>query len=276
MKSRIALIPTVLILSVFLFGQSVFAQLTPTSYTTSLNSITLQVTYPSEVLPGDTVTVNVQVVPRSSVSVQVLTATIYYADAAGLHQVSTQNLVSSSGYGYGYSMYTSAATFSKSFTIVVPQNAPRTSLVAVFSETVQSIYYSYYSSYYPQFYQMGMKHYHIYYYASYPSYSYNTSTDQAIVPLSYIKASTPEYLAVESGFQTLQQQVNETLSQNQQLKATVSQQDATINQLNQQLVSANSATQTYQTLALGLAIVAISLAVFSIYQWRNKEKVRIE
>jgi NADH:ubiquinone oxidoreductase subunit B-like Fe-S oxidoreductase len=84
---------------------------------------------------------------------------------------------------------------------------------------------------------MGMGHHQTYYFAYYPSYSYGTSTDQAIAPLSYIKATTPEFVALQSGYQKLQQQVNQTQSQNRQLQITASQQSAAINQLNQQLAS---------------------------------------
>src|SRR5208282_25438 len=108
--------------------------------------------------PGDTVTVNVQGNPKSSsVYLQSLTATIYYADAAGLHQLVSQNLVSNSANSYGYYGAYTTGSFSKSFTVNVPQNAPRTSLVATFSETVQSNNYYYYN--YPSYFGNGNAYY---------------------------------------------------------------------------------------------------------------------
>jgi len=255
----------------------VFAQSTQTSYTVNLNAFSLHVSFPSEAMPSDTVTVNVQGTPKAnSAYLQSLTVTIYYADAAGLHQLSTQKLISNSasnaGY-YGYGGYsTPSASFSKNFSVTVPQDAPRTSLIALFSETVQSNYYDYSSYYYPSTYSMGMKHSRTFFYVYYPSYYYSSSTDQAIAPLSYIKATTPEYIALQSEYQALQQQVSQGQTQNQQLQTTISQQSATINQLNQQLASAGTMTQRYQTLALVFGILAAALAALAVYQSRKGKK----
>jgi hypothetical protein len=263
---------------------SAFAQSAQTTYTVNLNSFSLQVTYPSQVKPGDTVSVNVQVNPKTSLAyLQSLTATIYYADTSGLHTIATQTIFSNNAYGYGNY---ATASFTKSFTVNVPQNAPRTSLVAVFTETAQSnnynAYYSYgYGAYYYSWY------YPAYQYGVYPSYySSTTTTDDAIAPLSYIQASTPEYVTLQSTYQLLQQKLNQTQTQltqsqaqlqqeqaqNQQLQSTGAQQSATINQLNQQLATTSGMAQSYQLLALVLGIIALVFAVFGIYEWRAKAK----
>jgi septal ring factor EnvC (AmiA/AmiB activator) len=119
---------------------------------------------------------------------------------------------------------------------------------------------------------MGMKHSRTFFYVYYPSYYYSSSTDQAIAPLSYIKATTPEYIALQSEYQALQQQVSQGQTQNQQLQTTISQQSATINQLNQQLASAGTMTQRYQTLALVFGILAAALAALAVYQSRKGKK----
>jgi hypothetical protein len=270
MKSvHVFLVTTALLLSVSLFSAA-FAQPAQVSYTVNLNSFSLQVTYPSEVMPGDTVTVTVQGSPKSnSIYLRSLSATIYYADAAGLHQLASQNLVNSSANAYGYYGASTTGSVSKTFTVNVPQNTPRTSLVAIFSETVQSnnYYYSDYWPYYGSYWYYGNP----FFYAYYPSYS--TVTDSAIAPLSYIKATTPEYVALQSEYQMLQQQLNQTQAQNQQLQTTITQQSAMISQLNQQLTSANTTAQTYQTVAAVFVIIAVASAAFSIYQLRSKRKL---
>ena len=223
-------------------------------------------------MPGDTVSMSVQANPKSSgVYLQNLTASIYYADAAGLHLISTQTIVSNSANSYGSYV---TGSFVKNFTVSVPQNAPRTSLVAVFSETVHSTYYYGYPCDVEIF--LG---YCTFQYGWYPSYPYKTTTDDAIAPLSYIEASTPEYISLQSTYQMVQQQLNQTQlqlkqsqTQNQQLQNVISQQNATINQLNQQLASANGMAHTYQLVALGLGILVLVLAVFAVYQWRTKQK----
>jgi hypothetical protein len=256
-----------------LLSEPAFAQPTEVSYTVNLNSFSLQVTYPSEVIPGNVVTVTVQGSPRvSGVYLQNLTVTIYYADATGLHQVESQTLVSNPA-SYGYYGASTTGSFSTDFTVSVPQDVPRTSLVAIFSETTQSnSYYNYYNYYYGPYPFSFWYYRNPLFYSYYPSYS--TTTDDAISPLSYVNATTPEYLALQSEYRTLQQQLNQTQAQNQKLETTVTQQNATISQLNQELTSASTATQTYETVAGVFIIVAVALVALAIYQMRRKEKTK--
>jgi len=271
MKTIVKFLVTVavLVLSASSLSQ-VLAQQTQASYTVNLSSFTLQVTYPSEVMPGGNVTVNVQATPKTtSIYLQTLTATVYYGDTSGLHPITTQTIVSNPANGYvsyGYGSY-STGSFSKSFTVNIPQNAPRTSLVAIFSETVQSNNYYYYNypSYFGYLYNGNPL-----YYSYYPSYS--TTTDDAIAPLSYIRATTPEYVTLQSEYQMLQQQLNQTQAQNQQLQTTIAQQSATISLLGQQLASANSMAQTYQDLALGAIIIALALAALAVFTYYRRSK----
>ena len=282
MKCRRTLLFTAVLLISFSLFNAAYGQPTQSSYTVKLNSFILQVTCPAEVMPGDNVTVNVQGNPTGSgVYLQSLIATIYYANASSLHQFATENLVvSSSPNAYNnYISYSYAGSFSKSFTVNVPENASGT-LVSLFSETVLpryqgwTPYYPYSPSpYYP--YSPSNPYYpyspsNPYYPYSYSSYSYGS--DQAIAPLSYIKANTPESVTLQSGNQMLEQQLNQTQGQNQQLKTKLSQQNATINQLNQQLAGINGTVQTYQMLVLTLGVVAVILLAFTINQRRSKKK----
>ena len=254
------------------------------SYTVRLNSFTLQVTYPAQVMPGDTITIYVQGGPTgSAVYLQSLTVTVYYADAAGLHQISTQDLFASSppnSYN-NYVTYGYSGSFSKNFTVTVPENAPRTALVALFSETVQPNYYSYggYAYNYPS-------------YASYPYYpsytvyvspayypysSYSYSSDQGIASLSYIKANTPETVTLQSQNQLLLQQLSQLQVQSQELQSKVSDQSATINQLTQQLASMNGTVQAYQMVALTLGVLVVILLAFSFSRRKlDRTKQQVE
>lgn len=288
MKYRKLLLSTAVLLISFSMFNSAFGQSTQTSYTVKLNSFSLQVTYPSEVMPGDNVTVSVQGVPLgNAVYLQSLTATIYYADASGLHQLATENVVSNSPNSYNYVPYSYSGSFSKNFTVNVPVSAPRTSLVAIFSETIQPNYYIYggYAFNYPSYYSNPYSYQAYPYYPYYPSYasyvspayypyssSYSYSSDQAIAPLSYIKANTPETVTLQSENQMLQQQLNQVQSQNQQLQTKVSQQNATINQLSQEQAGINGTVQAYQMLALALGVLAVILLAFTINQRRSKQK----
>jgi phage shock protein A len=68
----------------------------------------------------------------------------------------------------------------------------------------------------------------------------------------------------------LQQQLNQTQAQNQQLQTTIAQQSTTINLLGQQLASANSTAQTYQGLALVAVIIAVALAAFAGFTYYKR------
>ena len=262
------------------------AQSSQLSYTVNLIWFTLQVTCPSEVMPGDAINVSVHGSPTSGyVYLQNLTATIYYADSSGLHQVATwvlaSNPISSYAY-YGYYGSVPTGSFSKNFTLIVPNNAPRTSLEALFSESTQYSSYSYYgpvswsdwvygdpvfSSYYPPV-----------LYSYYPGPG--VSIDQALAPLSYIKATTPEYVALQSQYHNLQQELNQTQRQNQQLQTTITQQSTMINQLNQRLTAANDTAQAFEAATTILLIMTLGLLAFLVYQrrkrWKTKETVNAE
>jgi len=240
------------------------------TYTVNLNWFNVQVTYPSDVMPGDVFNVSIQGTPKNAaVYVQNLTATIYYVDAAGLHQIAYQILVSNPANSYGYYEVSPTGSFSKSFTVSVPRDAPRSSLVALFSEATQYDYYPYYYASYPFSYSFFGDP---LFYSYYPAFS--ATADQAISPLSYIKATTPEYVALQSEYRMLQQQLNQTQTQNQELQTTITQQSATISHLNQQLTSADTSAQTYEAVAAVFIIMALPLAAFSIYQIRNKTKMK--
>jgi hypothetical protein len=246
-------------MSVFPFNLA-FAQPSQVSFIVSLKWFGLQVTYPAEVMPGDTVAVSVQATPKSSsIHLQSLTATVYYADVAGLHLIASHTLVSNSMNGYEFC---GARSFSKSFTVSVPQNASRTSLVALFSETVRF-------KCYPLYYGYGGR---LWLWVVPKPWAtwlvpYSFETDDAIAPLSYIEATTPEYIM-------LQQRMKQTQTQNQQLQTTITQQRAMISQLNDQLASANTTAQTYETDAAVFVLIAVALAAFSIYQMRKKAKMK--
>jgi len=256
------------------------AQSPQLSYTVNLIWFTLQVTCPSEVMPGDVFNVSVHGTPTSGyVYLQNLTATIYYADSSGLHQLATWVLASNAISSYGYYGSVPTSSFSKNFTITVPKDAPRTSLEALFSEATQYNNYPYYygpvswstvtigdpvfSSYYPAAFLFSSS-----------SLFLPASIDQVLAPLSYIKATTPEYVALQSQYHILQQELNQTRSQNQQLQTTITQQSTMISQLNQQLTAANETAQTYEAAATILLIITVGLLAFLVYQMRKRLKTK--
>ena len=287
--SRSLLIVVVLLVALpaTLGSVAVRAQSSQSTYTLSLTYFSVVVTFPSEVNPGDLVTVSMQATAKSSLSSATVTAEIFYPKGNSIDQLTTAT-VSSNGY------VNSGSILSKQVQFTVPPDAPRTSLVAIVNEQVQTSnsYYSYgyYNSpiyynnsnpdcyYYPDWssYYYGSCNYYGAYYGypyAYPSYSTSSSTDSGVAPLSYIKAQTPEYTALQSQYQTAEQQLNQSQAQNQQLQQQLSQSNASVSALNQQLSSNQGSSTTLEVAAAGLAVLAIIFGAFAIH-YRNKSTPR--
>jgi hypothetical protein len=266
--------------------QVVFAQSSQTSSTVSLQYLNIQATYASQVLPGDSVVVHVQANAKSSIELLTLTAQVYYADGSSLRQLVTTTLASDSYVSNGNSI-------SKDIQVTVPQDAPRTSLFALFSENVQSAYYGY-SYYYPagygyySNYSYSCNNYYCDFYTYYPSYyvspyDYSSATDSGVSSLSYIKATTPEYSDLQSQYQIAQQQLAQSQAQNQQLQQklqdaqnTNAQQSTALSNMNQQLDTARTMITTWETISLALAAAVIILGALSVYLSRRRNTINPE
>lgn len=82
-------------------GQSAYADSTQAYASVSLTDFTIQVQYPSVVLPGTNTQVHVQAIAKSAVNLDSLTAHIYYVDAANLHQVTSATIAGSQSVATG-------------------------------------------------------------------------------------------------------------------------------------------------------------------------------
>jgi regulator of replication initiation timing len=190
--------------------------------------------------------------------------------------------------------------------ITVPQDAPRTSLVAAFSERAQQSYYDY-SSYYPYataYYVNYSSPYYAYYcdpyytnnnycpyqyyyqyypysytvYYGYPSSSYSTTTtDVGITSLPYIKATTPEAVTLQSQNEQLQQQLSQSQADNQKLQSDNQklQQDLqnaqqTIAQQNSTANDMNQRLTSSNFLTYGLGALAAVFAILAVHFRRQR------
>ena len=267
-----------IILLAFAASQPAIAQTGQVSSTVNLNHLNVQASYPAEVLPGDSVTINVQAKAKSSFTLVSLTLAVYYADGSSLHQITSATLASNTYMSNGQSV-------SKDVQFTVPTSVPRTSLIALFSENVRVAYYDYYyypaAYYYPVNYSYPYWYYNYYYYPymyyAYPSASYSTSTDDEVSALSYVKATTPEYVSLLSQYEALQQNLQQVQADNQKLQqqlneaqSTISQKDAQIADLNQQLDSAKATGTTIGVAALAVVAVAVIVAVVAVMRGRSR------
>ncbi len=166
-------------------SQYVFAEPTQASTTVDSTYLKVQLSYPSEVLPGQSLTVSVQVTSKDNFRLVSLTIQIYYADGNNLRLLKTAAVANNTYMNTGNRL-------NAEIQATVPGDAPRTSLVAMVSENVRIPNYDYY---YPLYYYYD---YYSYPFMSvYQSYYYFTITDNQLAPLSYIKATIPEYVSLQ-------------------------------------------------------------------------------
>jgi len=231
----------------------------------------VQLSYPTEILPAQTVTVTLQVEGKRFVRLLNLTAQIYYPSGNTLALLTTSVIAEN--------MFADKSTkITKEIVLTVPRDAPRTSLIIKLSESVRIAYgFSCYDnscywlppyrdySYYPSVLMW------------YPPYTYVDATDVAIAPLSYIKAATPEYVSLQSELQILQEKLNQAQAENQKLKEnmesiqeSMSQKDATIAGLNQRVLSAEDLNRILEILLAVLAGITIFLTAMLLRRQRKR------
>ena len=281
MKSKI-IVPIVLlvILASIFASQSAFAQSNQVTSTVSLSHLNVQLTYPSQVLPGQSATINLTAQAKDSFQLTSLTVQVYLTDQNNLRQLLSTTVAQNT-------MMPSGNQINKQIQVTVPSDAPRTSLVALVTESVSMTSYSYpyvnypYSNGYWGGY--GMTFYgnsngnwygygsYPYYYYSYPSYNSQSSSDNAIAPLSYVQATTPEYVTLQSQYQQLQAQNQQLQQQLQASQNSTAQKESTISSLNNQLSSAQGTTTLVEIVAVILAIAAVAVAALHFKPTRTTD-----
>ena len=266
MKFSSLVIFTLVVVLVGSAGQLVLADSTQISNTVNLSHLSVKLAHPSEVLPGQSITINIQATARGSFRLKSLEVQVYFADGNNLRQLTTATV--------SKDLYMSKGDqINKDIQTAVPADAPRTALIALVSETATMTYYDYsYYYYYPPYYYGNYSYYYVYY----PSYSYSSVTDDGIAPLSYIKATTPEYVSLQTAYQMLQQKLDQSQAENQQLKQTLDAKQATINQLNSDIAALNqkftSAQGTITLLEVTSIILVGILVALAVYTFRERNR----
>jgi len=126
--------PNVLVLLVIVvalcMNPLVYAQSSQVVGRVSLTHLNVQLTYPSEILPGQSVTVGVQAQAKSSFQLASLTMQVYYVDPTQLNL----RQVASATVAQGLTM-SSGGQINKAVQVTIPTDAPRTSLIARVART---------------------------------------------------------------------------------------------------------------------------------------------
>jgi hypothetical protein len=281
MKHQVAVIALITVFAISVFvNQPAYAQSDSVSVNVALEHLNVELTYPAQVLPGQTITVNLQAKAKDSFRLNSLTLQVYFANSSSLRQLSSNTVAQDQS-------LTTGRQINKDVEVTVPVDAPRTSLFAVVSESARMSYY-YYTYWAPYWYEYD-NHSWPYFWA-YPAYYYRTVTDNAIAPLTYIKATTPEYVTLQSQYQQqqqmlnqLQQMLNQSRAQNQQLQQnlqnaqnTISQRDSAIAGLNEQLASMQSTITLLEVVGIILAVAFVATVVLLIRRRRASAREESE
>jgi len=276
MKTKIiAPIALLVILASIFATQSALAQSNQAVSAVNLNHLNVQLTYPSQVLPGDLAIINLTAQAKDTFQLSSLTIQVYLADENNLWQLLSTTVAQST-------FMLSGDQISKQIQVTVPSNAPRTSLVAQVTESVSMNSYPNSQYAYPylncnaNLCSYGSYPYYFYsspsfYYSSYQTYNYQPSSDDAIAPLSYVPATTPEYVALQSQYQQLQTQNQQLRQQLQALQNSTAQKDSTISSLNNQLSSVQGTNTLVEIVAAILAIAVAALAALHLKSTRTPD-----
>jgi hypothetical protein len=257
MKNKVILALCFVLMASIAIGQSAYAESSQLSTTVNLRYLNVQLTYPSEVLPGQAATLSVQATAKDYLRLVNLALLVYYTDGNNLRLLANATVAAD--------VYLSKSNqVSKAIQVNVPADAPRTSLVALVSENIKMRYsYNYWPYYYPYSYWDSefSNISNAFFVYVYPAYNYISLTDDGLSPLSYIKATTPEYVTLQNEYQTLQQQVAQSQADNRKLQNTISQNNSVIADLNQQLASAQTMIRTLE----GFSIILAGLTIFQAF-----------
>ncbi len=269
MKLKLTIAACLLVLASLSITQLVNAQPNQVSTTVSLGYLNVQLSYPSEVLPGQAATVNLQATAKDSFHLNKLIVQVYYGDVNSLHLLTSVTVLNNTWLNKDYQV-------SRTIQLNVPAEAPRTSLVALVSENFGVPYYTYSSYYYPfsyMYFPSGnpMQPYFQYVYPP----TNMAGADYALAPLSYVNATTPEYVTLQNEYQMLQQQLAQSQSDNQKLQQslqeTQAEKNSIIADLTQQLASTQTTVRTFEAISAILAVIAIVLG-FLLFKARTKHE----
>jgi len=240
-----------IVLCVFL-GSVIPSHASPTQKRFALAYFDVDVSYPENGKPGETITVSVTATVKKDCEVQDLSVELFAYSLSGEPRlIATISVVKQTSVVSGNSFQNYAA-------VSIPSDAPRSFLMAVASESVRTYSYSYSYSYYSYpYYWYGVNPTR-YWWSWYPVYySYRTyvdTVDKETGPLTYVLATTPEYIQLKADYDKLNTDYNKLSSD----YSTLNSRYTKLNEEHQRSLSEN------ENLAQALAITRIALCSFVV------------
>ncbi len=179
-----------------------------TTKTATLPNFNVEFNFPSEGNPGDNVVLSIKAVARENVRLGELTIHVYAYAGHGEQRTILVDTIAEDG------RVKNGETFHRSYTATLPTDIPRSPLMATVHETARTYrtaYTSYYTWWYPPYWN--------YSWTGWPywgvPYRYTYSSEQTTftsVPLTYVKATTPEYEKLRSDYDLLSESYSDLQS----------------------------------------------------------------
>ncbi|HKM50628.1 MAG TPA: hypothetical protein VJZ75_05560 [Candidatus Bathyarchaeia archaeon] len=255
MKPRLVmLVLLAAVIASLLVNPLVYAQSSQAVGRVSLVHLNVQLTYPSDVLPGQSVSVGVLAQAKGSFQLASLTMQVYYVDPQlGLRQVASAIVAQ------GLSM-ANGGQLNKAVQVTIPTDAPRTSLIARVAENVTLTVFIVYNN--------GP--------STQAAPYYSATSDDAIAPLTYIMSPTPEYVALQSQYQTLESQyqqvrqgLNQSLVQNVKLQQAAQSEQAAQSQMAGLIAHLQGMVMLLESASAILGVAFVALAVVCLRRVRK-------
>lgn len=194
-------------------ASSASAQTTATK-TVVLPSFNVDLNFPSEGYPGEAITVSLTARAKENVRLGELTIHVYAYTGAGEQRIILVDAIAKD------TRVRSGDVLYKSYNIVLPADVPRSPLMATILErarTYKTVYSSYAVWWPPPWWNYSWPWWP-YWVVPY-SYSYTSEqTTFTSIPLTYIKAETPEYTRLKSEYDSLAESYSTLQSENENLK----------------------------------------------------------
>lgn len=191
------------------------AQTSQTAATISTDHFTVQLTFPESADPGDTITVSTTTTAKSSGTVDSLSIEVLMYVNRQLAKATSATILTDK-------QVHSGNTWQNTLAATIPQNADRSVMVGIITETwedTSSYYGSYgYLPYYPYYYPSYPYNFTMYYVYE-PSYVTVEKSSQQTLPLTYVLATTPEYEQLLVQHKALRQEYDSLFAKDNELSS---------------------------------------------------------
>lgn len=231
----------------------------------SLAYFDVDVTYPANGKPGETITISITATVRKDCEVQELSVEFFAHSAAGdFRLIGSVSILKQAS-------VVSGNLFQKSAALAIPTDIPRSFLMAIASETIRTYSYTYSYSYYyayPYWWWYNTTRYWWWYPVYYGWRTYTDTIDKETGPLTYVLATTPEYTQLKADYDKLTSDHNRLSSDYSALNARY----IKLSEEHERLLAENeSLTQTLALTRIALYCLVVAVVVIAALLYLRRQ-----